>query len=105
MQRELETKGGTVVAVSVDSPGESREVVEKFSLAFPILSDSQRSVIRQYGLLHEKGSPTGEDIAIPAAFLVDRDGRVLWRHVAQRIQDRVDPQAVLDEVKKQFSSP
>jgi peroxiredoxin len=95
---ELKKRGGRLLAVSVDPPGRSFQVVSKYSLNFPILGDVNREVIREYGLVHAKGAPDGSDIAIPSMFLLDREGRIVWRRVSSRIQDRVDPQEVLTKI-------
>lgn len=89
-----------MVAVSVDEPAQSLDVVEAQHLSFPILSDAKRDIIRAYGLVHPGGGMSGEDIAIPAQFLLDRDRRVLWRHVASRIPDRPSPDEVLKQVRQ-----
>ncbi len=78
-------RGGRVLAVAVDPPAKSRRVVKNNALQFSILSDADRSVIEAYGLVHAGGAPDGGDIAIPAHVLIDRDGRIAWRHVAQRV--------------------
>lgn len=95
-------RGGRLIAVSVDSPTTNRRVVAANRLPFPILSDESRAVVRQLGLLHAKGAPDGSDVAIPAQFLIDRTGRVVWEHVAQRIVDRPEPGAVLREVRSKL---
>lgn len=56
---------------------------------------------KSYGLLHEAGGPDGEDIAVPAQILVARDGTIVWRHVARRVQDRAplaDTLAAIEEL-------
>ncbi len=82
--------------MSVDAPADSRRVVADLALAFPILSDEERTVIRAYGLVHEGGGLEGETIAVPAQLLVARDGSVVWKHVAARITDRMDPARTLE---------
>lgn len=57
-------------------------------------------MIRRYGVLHAGGGPTGEDIALPAQFLIARDRTIRWRHVSQRVQQRMDPAAIMAEVEK-----
>ena len=96
---ELAEMGGTLAAVAVDPPQQSRRVVEGNDLPFAILCDTQREVVRAYGLLHEKGGRTG-DIAIPAHVLIDRDGRIVWRRRSERVQDRPDPRDVLERLKE-----
>ena len=77
----MKDAGGRIYAVSVDPPEQSRRVMEKHHLAFPILSDESREVIRAYGLVHAHGSPDGKDIAVPAHLLIDGSGNIVWRHL------------------------
>lgn len=93
-----------MVAVSVDEPSHSLRVVEQQRLPFSILSDVDRVVIRDYGLVHHAGGMSGEDIAIPALILLDRDRRVLWKRIAHRIQDRPSPDAVLARIRSVLGS-
>ena len=94
----LRARRGRLLAISVDPPDTSRSLVRELGLSFPVLADTERRVVRQYGLLHPAGAPGGTDIAIPAHFLVDREGKIRWRHVAHRIEDRPDPARVLEEI-------
>jgi peroxiredoxin len=87
------------VAVSVDPPLRSQTVVERWDLPFPILADEERVVIEALGLVHSGGGPGGSDIALPAHLLISREGEVLRKYVAERIQDRMSPAAVLAEVR------
>lgn len=96
----LQQAGVRVLAVSVDTPAESARVVKRNELPFPILSDAEHRVIRDYGLVHRGGGPGGGDIAIPAHVLVDHDGTILWRRISHRIQDRPSPDEVLAAVKR-----
>jgi peroxiredoxin len=96
----LAKKDGGVLAISVDPPELSREVVENEHLPFPILSDANRGIVKAYGLLHAGAGPRGTDVAVPAQFLLDRDGRIVWRHVSALIQDRVDPEVTLAAVQR-----
>jgi len=101
---QIDRAGVRLIALSVDQPEQSRGVVEGRGLSFPILADVDRTVTAAYGLLHKGGGPGGSDIAIPAHLLIDRDGGIVWRHVARRIQDRPDPQQDLDAVRR-LSAP
>jgi peroxiredoxin len=96
----LAARGGGALALSVDTPEQSREVVESLDLPFPILADTGHDVVRRYGLLHAGGGPGGTDIAVPALFLLRPDGAIAWRHVARSIQDRADPADLLDQVER-----
>jgi len=76
------------VAISVDPPEVSRSLANKAGYTFPILSDPDAAVIRQYHLLHLAGSPDGHDIARPAEFLVDSSRVVRWTNFTEDIRVR-----------------
>ena len=87
-----------MLAIAVDPPRRARRVVETSRLAFPILCDTEREAIRKYGVVHKGGGPRNSDIALPAHFLIDTDGRIAWQHIARRNQDRPAPRDVLEHL-------
>ena len=102
MQAELQKRGGSPLAISVDTAADSKRLAQREQLAFPLLADSGARVIREYGLVHEGAGLGAPDIAIPAEFLLDRDRRILWRFVASRVPDRADPEDVLQAIHKHW---
>jgi len=76
-------------------PELSKQLADDLSLPYHLLSDSERTVIQAYGLVHEGGGLEGETIAVPAQLLVAKDGSILWRHVARLITDRAYPEDTL----------
>ena len=52
-------------------------------LAYPILSDTTRTAITTWGVLH----PT-EGIARPSMFLVNKEGKVVWKYIGMDASDR-----------------
>jgi peroxiredoxin Q/BCP len=66
--QEIRSAGASVVAVSVDAPDESEALRVHLSLPFPILCDTERRVVRDWGIYNsrEKGG-----IAKPAVFIID----------------------------------
>ena len=97
---ELSDLGVQILAVSVDPAREAQRIVEKNGLSFPILCDTSREVIRAFGLVHENGGLDGSDIPIPAHVLIDRDGRIVSRHLSRRAQDRIHPAEVLSAARE-----
>jgi glutaredoxin-dependent peroxiredoxin len=65
---EIRSAGADVVGVSVDAPDKSEALRVQLSLAFPILCDMERKVVREWGIYNsqEKGG-----IAKPAVFIID----------------------------------
>ena len=79
----------------MDSPAESQKLCQSRGYTFPLLSDLNADTIRQYGVLHPKGSATGNDIARPAEFLVDATGTIRWVNLTDDIRVRARPESVL----------
>ncbi len=95
----MQRRSGRLLAVSVDPPAKSREIVQRRKLGFSILADESGEMIRAYGLLHEGGGPGKHDVAIPAHVLIGRHGKILWTRVSQRVQDRPSPQEILAVIR------
>lgn len=64
-----------------------------------MLSDSDESVIRRYGLVHAGGN-NGQDISRPAEILLDGQGVIRWVIFTDNLRVRPRPETVLEEVAK-----
>ena len=87
------------VAISVDTPEQSRSLCDKAGYTFPFLSDPNAEVIRRYDLLHVAGGPDKHDISRPAEFLVDRSGTVRWTNFTEDIRVRAKAEEMLAVAK------
>ena len=92
---EFRSRGIAIAAISVDSNEESRRLTASQHYTIPLLSDSQTQTIRAYGVLHPHGGADGRDIARPAEFLVDADGRIRWENLTETLLARLRPETVL----------
>jgi peroxiredoxin len=88
------------VAISVDSPEVSRELVETNKFTFPFLSDPNVEAIRAYDLVHEGAGEDGRPIARPAEFLVDSNGTVRWVNLTENYWRRATPEQMLEAAKE-----
>ena len=70
---DFRSLGIQIVALAVDSAEQSERVRRQYELPFPILCDTQKEVVRAWGLFNaeEKGG-----IAVPAIVLVGCDRRI-----------------------------
>lgn len=98
---QFKAQGIRPVAISVDSPDASRNLVEQTGYTFPFLSDQNAEVIKRYDLVHAGAGENGHDIARPAEFLLDSTGTVRWIHLTENYWVRARPEEVL-EVSKQL---
>jgi peroxiredoxin len=84
-----------VLAVSADASADLLGLARAQGLSFPLLSDPRLEAIDAYGLRHAGGGLEG-DIARPAVFIVDREGRIAWRDLTDDWRVRVRPERVLE---------
>ena len=87
------------VAISVDTPEESRDLSAKAGYTFPILSDPKADVIRRYDLVHAGAGINGHDVARPAEFLLDSSGTVRWINLTENYWVRARPEQILEAAK------
>ncbi len=64
------------------------------SITYPILSDSARRFILEYGVLHPQ-----ENIARPSLFVIDREGAIRWQYVGTSAPDRPPIEIVLQQLR------
>ena len=87
------------VAISIDTPEESRDLSQDQGYSFTILSDRNAEVIRRYDLVHAGAGENGRDIARPAEFLIDRSGTVRWVNLTENYTVRARPEQMLEAAK------
>jgi peroxiredoxin len=90
----MKDQGAEVIAIGADSPADGQKLALEMKLTFPILSDFYRSLIREYGVLH----PT-ENLARPSMFLVNKEGRIVWKYVGMEASERPPTAMVLQQIK------
>ncbi|HEV8339377.1 MAG TPA: peroxiredoxin [bacterium] len=76
--------GSQVVGISVDMPYAQKAFAEQHNLSFPLLSDYNREAVRAFGV----EDPNFAKGVLPGAarrsvFVLDRDGRVTYRWIAE----------------------
>ncbi len=83
MFSDLQKLNGSVVGVSVDPPFVTKEFAQKYGLKFPLLSDFDRKVTEQFGLVWKNlGGVNGYNVANRAIFVLDDTGKVLYTWTA-----------------------
>lgn len=91
---ELEQAGARLVAISVDTVEQSKAVVERARLGFPILSDPGGEAAKAWGVWHES-----KGIALPSVFVVGQDLRVAYRFTSELVTTRPPEDEVLAVVR------
>ena len=96
---QLKAPGIRPVAISVDSPETSRNLMQQQGYTFTFLSDPNAEAIRRYDLVHAGQGEGGHDIARPAEFLLDSTGTLRWIHLTENYWVRARAEEVLEVSK------
>ena len=91
---EIEAQDASLVAISVDAEDESVKLVGELGLHFRLLSDADLHVASLFGVAME-----GQDIAVPAVFVVTREHAIVFRQVGENMTDRASPAEILARVR------
>ncbi len=116
LQRELDSvkaASATLMAISPNVPDESLTLIEKHDLTFPVLSDEDNRVAKQFNLVFEMESglvdyytQIGRNIAemngsdrweipVPATYVIDRAGVIQYAFVDLNHRARAEPADVI----------
>lgn len=110
---QIEQAGASFVAVSPQTMKQSFFMHDQHKLRFPLLSDAGNKIARQFGLTYRVPAPqeavyrrafvnlpftNGDDsweLPIPATYIIDRDGTVLYASANENYTDRPEPAAII----------
>jgi len=83
--RELEAEGATVLALSGDTPDEASKLVQDLNLAFPVLSDPNMGIVREYGMY-------GKQMGMPEMgyTVIDKQGRIRTEEIDRQFGENVN---------------
>ena len=106
---QIERAGATLVAISPQTVKQSFFMHHQHKLRFPLLSDTGNKVARQFGLIYRvpplqeavyrqafvnlpftNGDESWE-LPIPATYIVDQDGTVLYASANEDYTERPEP--------------
>lgn len=110
---DIESAGATLVAISPNTPDITMSVVDRHALTFPVLSDHDNAVARQFNLVYEltpenvenyraKGrdipAMNGTDkweLPIPATYVIDTHRVIRYAFVDTNHRVRAEPSEVV----------
>ncbi len=114
---EIAAAGAALVAVSPQTEKQAFFMHDQHKLVFPLLVDAHNQVARQFGLVyrvseeqqglyrstfvnlpHVNGDPSWE-LPIPATFVIDRDGTILFASANEDYTERPEPLEILSVVE------
>ena len=96
---EIDALGVRFVAISVDTPEQSRDLCKKAGYNYTFLSDAKAEVIRRYDILHPGAGDNGQDIARQAEFLLDSSGVIRWVNLTEDFRVRARAEQMIAAAK------
>jgi len=115
---ELKTLNTSIVAISPQTPDNSLSTKEKAELEYEVLSDidnvvakkfglvfsldeSLRSIYNQFGIdIPSSNNSQSYEIPMPATYVVDKSGVIIYDFVDEDYTKRLEPQIILEQIKK-----
>ena len=90
-------KGAVVLGISKDSVASHKKFGDKYALAFPILSDPERTVIEAYGVWQEKKLYGKVSMGVVrTTYLIDENGVIVKAN--GKVKAAEDAEKMLEEV-------
>lgn len=97
-RQDYEAAGAVVLGVSPDSPKSHKKFVDKHSLNFTLLADTERVVCESYGVWQEKSMYGKTSFGVVrSTFVIGGDGVVVRAFPKVKVDGHSD--AVLDAIK------
>jgi peroxiredoxin len=110
---EIEKRGASLAAISVDRVEKAAETRDKQEIGFPLLSDPDAEIVEKYNLIltldeatlskyetygidvENASGRTHHQIAVPAVFIIGADGHIKWSYVNKDYKVRADNEEIL----------
>jgi len=83
--KEMEAEGAAVLAMSVDTPEQASKLAEDLNLAFPVLSDPNVGIVREYGMYSKLMGMPEMGYAV-----IDKQGRIRTEEVDHQIGEKAN---------------
>jgi len=114
---KIRAAGASLVAISPQTEKQAYFMHDQHKLAFPLLVDARNEVTRQFGLVYRVPDEqqavyrrtfvnlpfvNGDDsweLAIPATYVIDRDGTILFASANEDYTERPEPLEILASLK------
>lgn len=93
----LQSKGFELLGVSADSEKKHQNFIEKHSLPFPLIADTEKEMINAFGVWGPKKFMGKEYDGIHrTTFLIDEEGKV--SHIFKKVKTKAHTEQILEEL-------
>ncbi|GAB1308113.1 peroxiredoxin-like family protein [Urechidicola sp. KH5] len=110
-EEQIKNLGFQIIGVSADSPEMLKKSIDKKELNYTLLSDSSTEAIQAFGiaieaperynkmLLKHSDNKNSHIIPVPAAYILDTNGRILYDYVNPDFKKRISEEELISELK------
>jgi len=120
---QIEASAASLVAISPQTVQQSFFMADQHKLRFPLLSDANNNIARQFGLIYRvpeeqqaiyrkafvnlpfANGDNSWELPIPATFILETDGRILYRSTDEDYTERAEPSEILLQLRLQSNQP
>lgn len=97
---DLRKAGYEIVGVSVDSEKSHQKFIDKFSLPFPLIADTDKRLVEEFGVWQEK-SMMGKKFmgTVRTTFLVDENGIIRDKIEGRGVDTKNHAMQILEKTK------
>ncbi len=107
---ELNTAGYQLIAISPDKPEELAKTIESEQLTYRLLSDSDASATKAFGLafaaspkqfelLEQYSGANHHILPVPAVYILGTDGSVRFAHFDPNFRERMTPSHIVEQAQ------
>jgi peroxiredoxin len=108
--KDLTDSGYQLLAISPDKPEELAKSIDKHTLTYTLLSDSDGTAIKAFGLafgaapaqfalLEQYSGEKTHILPVPAVYILGTDGAIKFVHYDPDFKTRMDPAKILEQAK------
>ncbi|MBR9975168.1 MAG: AhpC/TSA family protein [Bacteroidetes bacterium] len=121
-EQDLRDLGYRIIGISPDTPQHLKESIGKHELTYSLLSDSDMEAAKQFGVAYQLDKETVDKykgynldiegasgqthhmLPVPAVFVLDRSGRIVFSYVNPDYKVRLDPDVLIAAAKAAVNS-
>ena len=93
---DIQAEGADLIAISADPLAVVSSVQEKLQITYLLLADENTKTITDYNVV----DPSEIEVARPAVYIIDRDGRVAWKYLDAKSGKRIGPDPIVAQLDK-----
>ena len=93
---DIQAEGAELIAISADPIATVTSTQRKLRITYSLLSDENTKTIDAYNVI----DPSDTEVARPVTYIIDSDGRVVWKYLDTKSGKRIGPDRIVAQLNK-----